>query len=188
MIIPRVAAKRKRIGGFIDRRPATTLWSKTLPSQPGGFFVLLFVLFFILFCPNQVASSYLSLLCLFYFCTFFCAFFLRTLAFLFFCTFCCFCIKLSCNNHAIASITQLYWLCFKIKRAVPRYAKFPYAWWVHCNFFIACPTKLDRCKHLNYLCWIWIRVQTNQSFDQIKVIKSNICICAVVVATKMKRF
>ena len=115
--------------------------------------------------PNQVASSY------------FCAF--STFALLFLCAF---------FLRTLASITQLYWLCLKIKRAVPRYAKFPCAWWVYYNFFIPCPTKLDRCKHLNYLCWIWIKVQTNQSFDQIKVIKPNICICAVVVATKMKRF
>ena len=32
---PRVAAKRKRTGGYIDRLPATTLSSKTLPFQPG---------------------------------------------------------------------------------------------------------------------------------------------------------
>ena len=174
LIIPRVAAKRKRIGGFIDRRPATTLWSKTLPSQPGGFFVLLCLFYFCTFVFVCLFSSYFSFFVPFCTCT---------------CTFCCFCIKLSWYNNDIASITQLYWLCLKIKRAVPRYAKFPcLVGSLQLFHSFPFPTKLDRCKHLNYLCWIWIRVQTNQSFDQIKVIKSNICICAVMVATKMKRF
>ena len=116
--------------------------------------------------PNQVASSYFCAFSTFVL-LFLCAFFLRTLA----------------------SITQLYWLCLKIKRAVPRYAKFPcLVGSLQLFHSFPFPTKLDRCKHLNYLCWIWIRVQTNQSFDQIKVVKPTICICAVVVATKMKRF